>query len=110
MGMLVHFEPAALCDLQTGLVLAPLPSKKQLWEAPDELTWMAESERDPGLRTAYGLAANGDLVRVEDGPLLPKSLQFGTPPSEQYANWEDWCAGMDGLGGLVMLAASLIAQ
>jgi hypothetical protein len=23
-------------------------------------------------------------------------------------NWEEWCSGMDGFGGLIMLAASMI--
>ena len=117
MNMLVYFEPAAMCDLhQTDLLLASLPAKKQLWEAGDELVWKAESEREPvGLQTAFGLAANGDLVRVDEGRLYcgdarvlrPKSLDERTPAGST-ANWEEWCSGMDGLGGLVMLAASLV--
>ena len=117
-NMLVYFEPAAMCDLhQTDMLLAPLPAKKQLWEAGDELVWKAESEGEPGgLQTAFGLAANGDLVRVDDGwlqcgdtPVLrSKSLDERTP-ARSTANWEEWCSGMDGFGGLVMLAASLVA-
>ena len=116
--MLVYFEPAAMCDLQqTGLLLAPLPAKKQLWEAGDELVWQAESEGEPGgLQTAFGLATNGDLVRVDEGRLhrgdalvlRSKSLDEKTP-ARSTANWEEWCSGMDGFGGLVMLAASLVA-
>lgn len=112
--MLVYFEPAAMCELQTDLILAPLPAKKQLWEANDELVWNMESEKELGARTDFALAANGDLVELDQGQiygsdavLLYKSLDTRTP-SGSTANWEEWCAGMDGLGGLVMLAASLI--
>ena len=77
--------------------------------------WKAESEREPGggLQTAFGLAAIGDLLRVDEGRgccgdnapvLLSKSLDERTP-ARSTAKWEDWCAGFDGVGGLVMLAA-----
>jgi len=112
-NMLVYFEPAAMCQLQPDLILAPLPAKKQLWEAADEFVWKAESEREPGAQTDFGLAANGELVKLDEGQpycgdtvLLYKSLDARTPSST--ANWEEWCSGMDGFGGLVMLAASLI--
>lgn len=107
-----------MCDLhQTNLILAPLPAKKQLWQAGDELGWKAESERGPsGPQPVFGLAANGDLVRVDDGRQYcgdtrvprPKSADE-RPPVRNTANWEEWCSGMDGFGGLVMLAASLVA-
>ena len=113
--MLVYFEPAALCELQTDLIIAPLPAKKQLWEAGDELTWKAEGDRDlAAFKTAFALAANGELVKLDEGQLLGhegvllyKALDGGVPlRSPVY--WAEWCSGMDGLGGLVMLAASLV--
>jgi hypothetical protein len=114
--MLVYFEPAAMCDLPTDLVLAPLPAKKQLWEAGDEFVWKAESERDSGAQTDFGLATNGELVKLDEGQLycrdevlLYKSSLDAKSPSRNTENWEEWCSGMDGLGGLIMLAASLIA-
>ncbi|KUJ15935.1 uncharacterized protein LY89DRAFT_670467 [Mollisia scopiformis] len=113
-GMLVHFDPAGMCALQKDLVLAPLPAKKQLWEASDEFTWRAERERDPRSKSDFGLAANGELVELDEGQmycsdavLLYKSLDARVP-ERRGAMWEDWCSGMDGFGGLVMLAASLI--
>ena len=114
--MLVHFDPAAMCDLhETDLILAPLPAKKQLWEAGDELAWKAKSEREPGVRTIFGLAGDGELVRLDesqpdrnDATPLNESLDYQTP-LRSAANWEEWCAGMDGLGGLVMLAAALMS-
>jgi hypothetical protein len=113
-NMLVYFEPTAMCDLQTDLILAPLPAKKQLWEAGDEIVWKTESETDLSAQTAFGLAANGKLVKLDkgqlycsDGMLLQKSMDTRTT-LRSIASWEEWCSGMDGFGGLVMLAASLI--
>jgi hypothetical protein len=110
-NMLVYFEPAATCGLPSDLILAPLPGKRQLWEASNEFLWKAESESDPEAHTAFGLATNGDLVKLDsrqlycgDAVLLHKPVDVRTP-----SNWEEWCSGMDGFGGLVMLAASLIA-
>lgn len=113
--MLVYFEPAALCDLQRELIIAPLPAKKQLWEAADEFAWQLESAKEPGFPTAYGLAATGDLVKVEQShfcandPIIIYEPIGTKTPSAQAGNWEEWCSGMDGFGGLVMLAASLVA-
>jgi len=114
-NLLVYFEPATLCNLrEADLVLAPLPEKKQLWETNNEFAWKTERERDP-VRSIFGLAANGELVNIGNGflycgdmVLLHKSFHM-TTPSWSTANWEEWCSGMDGFGGLVMLAASLIA-
>lgn len=116
--MLVYFEPAAMCELQPDLILASLPAKKQLWESGGEYTWKGESERGPGAQTAFALAANGELVKLDDSQLycsnavlLYKSLDIRTLSrtlSRSTVNWEDWFSGMDGFGGLVMLAASLI--
>lgn len=104
--MLVYFEPAAMCDLQTDLILAPLPGKKQLWEAGDEFAWKAESEKEPGVQTAFALAANGELVKLDEGQLFCSDEALLYKPLG--TNWEEWCSGMDGFGGLVMLAASLV--
>jgi hypothetical protein len=114
-SMLVYFEPAALCTLQSDLILAPLPAKKQLWEASNEVLWNVEVARDPGTRNAFALASSGELVKLSedqqycsDSLLLYKSLNDGTP-KRSMTGWEEWLSGMDGFGGLVMLAASLIA-
>src|ERR1700761_9462697 len=100
-----------MCELQTDLVLAPLPAKKQLWEAGDELAWKTENEKALDQST-FGLAADGELVRLDEGQqycgdavLFRESLDSVTS-SRSTANWEEWCSGMDGLGGLIMLAAS----
>jgi hypothetical protein len=67
-----------------------------------------------GLRLTFGLASNGELVKLDDDQLYcgDAMLLYGSldarTPSKNTENWEEWCLGMDGFGGLVMLAASLI--
>ncbi|KAE9369668.1 hypothetical protein N431DRAFT_427836 [Stipitochalara longipes BDJ] len=113
-NMLVYFEPAAMCDMKTELVIAPLPAKKQLWEADNESVWKAESEREPGARTEFGLAANGELVTLDEGAIYCGDAAFLNKPldgkslSRRTENWGEWSSGMDGFGGLVMLAASFV--
>ena len=114
MNMLVYFEPAAICTLQKDLIIAPLPAKKQLWEAGNELLWETETRKEPRDQIAFALAANGELVTLSenqlycgDSVILYKSLDVGIP-EKSSAHWEEWCSGMDGFGGLVMLAASWI--
>lgn len=78
--------------------------------------WNAELQRNPGAHTAaFGLAADGEIIRMDEellscngGRLSYQSLDHGTP-ARTTARWEEWCSGMDGFGGLVMLAASLVA-
>ena len=63
----------------------------------------------------FGLVPNGDLVRLAEGQLYCgdaairySSLDAMTPAtSTDY--WAECCSGMDALGGLIMLAASLVA-
>lgn len=105
-----------MCRLQRDLILAPLPAKKQLWEAHNETAWRTESEREPGLQTPYGLTSNGEMVKLDagqafcnDSVLLYQSLENAKAPSTSTAHWEEWCSGMDGFGGLVVLTASLTA-
>ena len=112
--MLIYFEPAAMCDLPTDLVLAPLPARRQLWEAGDEFAWKVESQRDPGVQVDFGLATDGEIVKLDEGRLscsdawLSLHSLGASTPARSTASWEEWCSGIDGFGGLVMLAASLI--
>ena len=107
-SLLVYFEPAAMCDMPTDLLIAPLPARKQLWEAADEFAWKAEIEKGAEI---FGLAANGELVRIGQDQThcsevrLPGDTESSSNVS---SSWEEWCSGMDALGGLVMLAASSI--
>ena len=63
--MLVYFEPAAMCNLRHDLVLAPLPARKQLWEAQDALTWQREIHTKPPTAETFGLARNGKQTLLE---------------------------------------------
>ncbi|KAK7977172.1 hypothetical protein PG988_004662 [Apiospora saccharicola] len=107
-NMVVVFEPAAMCDLHLdGLILSPLPARRQLWEADTAAKWMSEIERDLGSQTDYGMTVSGDLVKVSESPVNGSMGEAGAWP-RQKADWEEWLAGMDSFGGLVMLAASLV--
>jgi hypothetical protein len=113
--MLIFFEPAAMCDMPTEFIFAPLPAKKQLWEAEDEFSWLTESKREPGIQVSFGLAADGEIITLDEGRLSCsdawlsyESTDAAKNPARRTASWEEWCSGIDGFGGLVMLAASLI--
>ncbi|KAJ5857159.1 hypothetical protein N7455_008053 [Penicillium solitum] len=110
-NMLFYFEPATMCDLPTDLVLAPLPAKKHLWEAGNEAVWKSESQREGEVQTEFGLAGSGDLVKLGEnhgGTTLVHTSITASNPARSTASWEEWCEGMDGFGGLVMLAASMV--
>lgn len=113
-NMLVYFQPVNLCTLSTDLLLAPLPTRKRLWEAPEAHTWKLESDVSD---ETYGMARSGELVKLNESSLLLDHTELHREKfcgAESYvkktrnvAAWEEWLANTDGLGGLVMLAASL---
>lgn len=110
--MLVYFEPAGMCGLQKDLIIAPLPARKQLWEADNKILWEEEGKRDSTIQDSFALAANGELVKLDQGQLYCSNgelrYRLSTNNSPASSNWEYWYSGMDGLGGLIMFAASLI--
>ena len=104
--MVVIFEPASQCDLgPSGIVLNPLPARKQLWETDSAAKWVAEIEREPGQPVDYAMTANGDLVRVikDSGAVAGHGVQ-----PWPKVDWGEWLSRMDSLGGLVTLAASFV--
>lgn len=108
--MLFSLEPAGTCGVQDGFILSPLPARKQLWKARDELTWIAERSRDVGVPKVFGITINGEMAKVNEYAAITEDAlakSSSTITDENDANWQEWCAGMDGLGSLVMLAASL---
>ncbi|KAI1173026.1 hypothetical protein F4777DRAFT_477916 [Nemania sp. FL0916] len=118
-NMLVYFEPAAMCSMPTEFILAPLPARKQLWEAAGEFSWKTESQKPPGIQLSFGLCADGEIAALDESRLscadtwlvyrsTDDDAKAKTPP-RSAVGWEEWCTGIDGFGGLVMLAASLIA-
>jgi hypothetical protein len=109
-NMLVCMSPATTCSDQPGLIFAPLPARKQLWEAASEEQWLQELHRVPSVNGEFGLAQSGDLIELDEYRMkslsMPASVEVCTS-SKSKENWEKWCAGMDGLGALIMLAASM---
>ena len=112
--MLVYFEPAGMCGLQKYLIIAPLPAKKQLWEANNKHMWEINSKQDDAIQGSFGLTANGELIKFDQeqlycsGGALRYRLPPNTPSAPSSMNGDHWCSEMDAFGGLIMLAASLI--
>lgn len=108
-NMLVCIDPATPCGIQPGLILAPLPARKQLWEAENEQQWLLECGRRKEVNSGFGLAMNGDLVTMDEYQKKLLGIQSVEPwtSSRSKENWEEWCSGIDGFGALIMLAASL---
>ncbi|KAI5360705.1 hypothetical protein Slin15195_G086210 [Septoria linicola] len=114
-NMLVYFEPPGLCSPPSDLILAPLPARKLLWEATEE---QYESHmRSQEVDYAYAMAKTGGLVRLTDvtsSPLLDHTEltyeyeMLGAATTRGTASWEEWLADMDGFGGLIVLAASMM--
>lgn len=102
-----------MCGLQKNLILAPLPAKKEEWEARGALQWHLEREKSLQTNVDFGLAADGELVELDAGQVygtdLALTYKSPTDISSKGTNWEEWCSGMDAFGSLVMLAASLQA-
>jgi len=74
--------------------------------------WKAKIERECGTQADFVLAASGEMVKLAEGYLycgntatLNKSLKARNS-STGTANWQEWCFGRDGFGGLMMLTAS----
>jgi hypothetical protein len=112
--MLIYFEPASMCELQKELIIAPLPAKKQLWEAEDERIWDEMATRNNGVHESLALAADGELIQLDqkqiycNNGVVRYEISRNLSPTSKTTDWEHWCAGMDGFGSLIMLAASLI--
>jgi hypothetical protein len=111
--MLYSTEPAGGCFLLDGFLLAPLPARKQLWEACDEEQSVRGKSRSAGDDSMFGVKIGGQMVKLnghsttmEHAGILSEKLER-LEETESSANWQEWCSGMDGLGALVMLAASL---
>tara|TARA_R110002003_G_scaffold1035_6_gene22102 strand:+ start:7775 stop:8122 length:348 start_codon:yes stop_codon:yes gene_type:complete len=113
--MLFSTEPAGGCSLLNGFLLAPLPAHKRLWEARSESQWILEKSRDQRGDSVFGIKMGGTMVKLNkhQAPntsydlMMAQSEEPVESESESSANWLEWCSGIDGLGALVMLAASL---
>lgn len=117
--MLAYFQPSSMCDMHdTGFLIAPLPAQKRLWDASDEMRWKLEKEKDSSKgQTVVALTASGELIEVNQTQIpqcgrfirLPNTAGVG-PNLYNKVSWDEWCSGMDGLGGLIMLASALVEE
>lgn len=100
-----------MCNPPKDIIISPLPTERQLWEASNETSWIAEKEKLSGPTNSFGLATNGELVKMRNEEAQCTGSITPPRPFEAHSDipdsWTDWSSGMDGLGGLVMLAASL---
>ena len=87
------------CQPLAGFVLIPLPSGTTQWEARDLDTWSREFELNYRERTIYGLSDTGDLKMLR---------QRGSDITINDASWEPWLASVGSIGGLVLMAGSLL--
>jgi hypothetical protein len=72
------------------------------------------SSQDVRGDSVFAIKANGQMAKLSR---YPPSLNVDDysrteelTESESNTNWQEWCLGMDGLGALVMLTASLPTQ
>jgi hypothetical protein len=108
--MLYSLDPATSCTEPDGFLLAPLPSRRQLWESPDAQAWEVEKSRAGASSSVFGVLTGGQMVRLQEQQVIVPGevyLPLGIGEDESMANWQDWCAGIDGLGTLVTLAVTL---
>lgn len=122
LNKLVFFGPAAMCDMPTEFVIAPLPAKRQLWEARDEQEWKLQSQKEPQEQVSYALAVEGEIVKLDQRRLSCRDAWLSYAPPDEETTFQsqnsrssrstdwctEWCSGMDSMGGLIMLAASMV--
>ena len=121
LNKLIFFGPAAMCDMPSEFMIAPLPAKRQLWEATDAQEWLLQSQKEPREQVSYAVAADGEIVKLDQRRLSCHDAWLPYAPSDQETAsenqksrsshsagwWAEWCTGMDSMGGLIMLAASI---
>jgi hypothetical protein len=120
LNKLIFFGPAAMCDMPSEFVIAPLPARRQLWEAAHAQEWQVQKQREPLAQVSYALAADGEIVKLDQGRLSCRDAWLPYAQSSEKSSpnrasslagsggwWAEWCSGMDSMGGLIMLAASM---
>jgi hypothetical protein len=97
--MLLNMDQAGICPAYPGFIVAPLPAKKILWEAPTAEAWCLEHNWSLKEREIFGMSSDGELskIRPENGVL-----------SCSHTTWENWLAETDSFGVLIMIAASML--
>ena len=96
------------------MIIAPLPASSTKWQT-DEANWMLEGQNNLEQARSFALVADGGLVELHEKEIrytqtnaVLSAASSELPKLGKSVKWEEWCGGMDGLGVIVMLAASLI--
>lgn len=105
--LIVNIDPVILCGIMPGFVFAPLPARKSFWEAHNAEIWTSEVRSRINTDDNFGLMTNGDLVKLRE-EFIGLGPDHSAIQSNNGKNWEEWSAGMDGIGALVMIGASLL--
>jgi hypothetical protein len=99
LNILIDISTAISCAPVPSLAICPLPAKKMIWEARTAAAWEVEFNEGLRARQLFGLATDGQLMRLR--------FDYGGV-SVAPANWEEWYAGTDSFGTLIMIAASVL--
>ncbi|PVH91977.1 hypothetical protein DM02DRAFT_605940 [Periconia macrospinosa] len=120
LNKLIYFSPAAMCEMPAEFVIAPLPAKRQLWEARNAQEWKVQRGKDLQ-EQLFALAVDGEIVKLEQRRLSCRDAWLPYAPSDEGAAfqnrngryshvagcWAEWCSGMDSMSSLIMLAATM---
>jgi hypothetical protein len=79
----------------------PLPSKKTLWEANNEMDWQSEYDHRHEEPMYHRMTPKGDIVGLQQTPYGVQSRDV---------SWQEWNATQDGSGILIYLAQQVIAS
>ena len=94
----MHLETAKACRPQPGFLDAPLPAANAVWNASDPVVWRKEYE--------YSLKQRGGEKMPSSGMLI--LMHAGVFRNNRQVVWDDWFAGIDGLGTLIFIATSMV--
>ena len=95
----MNLETAMPCRPIPGFLDAPLPAAKPLWHAPNAVTWKKEYEQHLEEVRGGNVLTNGKLVL----------MHAEATDNNREAGWDDWFAGIDGVGILLVIATSMLA-
>ncbi|KAK4241528.1 hypothetical protein C8A03DRAFT_41018 [Achaetomium macrosporum] len=92
-----HTEIPIPCPHLPEWLSAPLPSRKSLWHASNEVEWAIEYSAYLRETAEHGMLSNADLA----------SLKGGETDQGKTLDWDRWYAGADVFGLLVTLSARI---
>lgn len=91
----MNLETAKPCRPIPGFLDAPLPAPSTVWSAQNESTWKREYKHYLDQTGDGNFPTNGKLILMQAG-------------NNYEAAWDDWFAGIDGIGSLMVIATSML--